>query len=188
MPPTVPPLTGAVLAAALLLLATGTVKIARPDPTAAALVQAGVLRGARVLARFVGVAELLVGLAVLMLGGPVPAAALALAYLAFTGFVVLALRQPQRIRTCGCAGTDAPPTVAHAAVNVVLAGCALAAVATGQPSLAGVFATAGLAEGAALLAFAALTALLAWAVVAVLPAARPVRPAPSSPGPSQRLH
>lgn len=168
MPPTIPPLTGAVFAAAVLLVATGSLKLLRPDPTAAALVQAGIVRGARVLARGIGVAELAIAVAVLGTGGFIPVVSLAAAYAGFTGFVLLALRRPDRIRTCGCAG-DAPPTSAHAVVTVGFTGAALAAAVSGIPSVPDALAVG--ADGAVLLGYAGVVAMLAWAVLTVLPLA-----------------
>jgi hypothetical protein len=203
MSPSPSPLTGVVFAAALLLLATGGTKLLRPDGTATALVQAGFLRlpslrrplspsravspsralslskGPRLAARLLGVTELVLGAGVVALGGPAMAAALAAIYLGFTAFVLAALLstplggRPGRIRSCGCAGADAPPTVAHVVVTGVFAGCAAVAAALGGvSSLAGVWATAGPVEGGVLLGFAGIAAVLAWAVIAVLPLTR----------------
>lgn len=176
MPPTASPLTGAILAAALLLLATGALKIVRPEPTAAALVQAGGMRGARPLARLVGAIELAIAVLALAIGGRLPAAGLACAYAAFTAFVVMALRRPERIRTCGCGGTETPPTAGHAALNAAFAAAAAVAAGLGTaPSIPDLLAALG-AEGIVLLGYAGVVALLAWAVITVLPLARQVGP------------
>ena len=81
------------------------------------------------LVRVGGVAEAAVGVAALAFGDRVSAALLALSYLAFAAFVVLALRRGAPISSCGCFGkADTPPSRVHVAINLgaVAAGVAVA--------------------------------------------------------------
>lgn len=161
------PLLVPYLAACLLLLGAGAVKLRRPAGTSQALRTQG-LPSTPGLVRSLGAAE--VGLAVAALAQvPYAAAVLAGAYAAFTGFVLLALLRDRPLSSCGCFGApDLPPTAAHLAVtaSAALGGAvvALAGDASGLPALARADAGAAVAAvgGAALvcwLAYLVLTAL-----------------------------
>ena len=66
-----------------------------------------------------------------LVGGPVFAALVAVSYLAFAGFVVVALRSGAPISSCGCFGkVDTPPSLVHVVIDLVLA--AVAAVGRGR--------------------------------------------------------
>ena len=148
---------------AALLLTAGVIKILLPAATGAAL------EGARLpsrhgLVRMLGVAELALAGAVLLVGGAVPAAVLAGTYAAFAGFTAY---QARRGAGCGCFGdASAPATSLHVAVDA--AGAVLAALAavgsppslltlTSEPLL-GAVTVLGVVVGAQLLRLA-LTAL-----------------------------
>lgn len=113
---------------ALLLAAAGAQKLTSPAATGAALQVAKLPSDPR-LVRVLGLYELGVAAAVLLLGGTVPAALLTATYAAFAGF---AWRQSRRGEGCGCFGeAAAPSTTVHVALNVVAA-VAGAAAAIGQ--------------------------------------------------------
>ncbi len=60
-------------------------------------------------------------------GAPALAAVVAASYLAFTGFVVVALARRLPVGSCGCFGrADAPPTVLHVVIDAGAAVCAVA--------------------------------------------------------------
>jgi hypothetical protein len=127
-------LVGPLHAAALVVLAAGAAKAARPAATATAMRLID-LPGSRAAVRAVAAGE--VAVAVLVLGGVdggrAPAAALASLHLAFAA-VAAALRA--RSAACGCFGQAAPVTVTHLVANLAVAGVALAAAASGDvPSL-----------------------------------------------------
>jgi hypothetical protein len=120
-------------------------KALRPVDTANALVAVGA-RFPRVLpARFAvragGVVEAAIGATALLVGGPVLCALVAASYLAFTGFVVLALHAGAPISSCGCFGkVDTPPHAVHVVLDLAFAGVAVAAAFTGGVALPDVIA------------------------------------------------
>lgn len=103
-------------------------------------------------------------------GGAVPTGLVAVAYLAFTAFLVLALSRGGAVSSCGCLGRpDTPPTRTHAVVTAGLAiGCGAAAFdggfAPGDVTLSAADLTA--------LSVAAVAGWLAWLAFAVLPHVR----------------
>lgn len=108
---------------ALLLAAAGVAKVTSPAATGAAL-QTAKLPADHRLVRLLGVYELALAAVVLLVGGTVPAALLAVTYVAFAAF---AFRQSRRGEGCGCFGEAATPTGnIHVLVNVAAASCAAA--------------------------------------------------------------
>jgi hypothetical protein len=127
------------MAAALLVLG-GAMKAAAPSDTASALRGMG-LPGAKVLVRVGGAAEAVIGVLALARGDRVAAALVALSYLAFAGFVTVALLQHAPIATCGCFGkADTPPSLVHLGLNVVAAAAAVAVVVDPGVSVSAVLA------------------------------------------------
>ena len=118
---------------ALLLAAAGAQKLTSPAATGAALQVAKLPSDAR-LVRVLGLYELGLAAAVLLLGGMIPAAFLAGTYAAFAAF---AWRQSRRGEGCGCFGeAEAPTTTVHVVVNLVAAVVAVAAAAAPARPLA----------------------------------------------------
>jgi hypothetical protein len=114
--------------AALLLVAGGIAKAVAPRDTANALRQIG-LPGALPLVRLGGVAEAAIGVVAIATADRIAASLVAASYLAFAGFVAVALHRGTPIATCGCFGrADTPPSVVHLAVNVAAAAAALAVI------------------------------------------------------------
>ncbi len=176
------PLAAPFLAAALLLLLAGLLKLRRPAATAQALRTQG-LPAATALVRALGGAEVLVAGAALA-GTRTGAVGLAVAYAGFTGFVGLALLRGRPLTSCGCfAEPDLPPTWAHPAVTAGLAAAALLAAGTPTGLPQAVAAGAGPALAAA--AGALLVAGLALVVLAELPrlVAETAPPPPAQTGP-----
>lgn len=100
----------------------------------ALLVYAGAVKAvearAPLTSRVLGAAEVGLGAATLVFGGPVLAAAVAVAYALFAGYVVLALRSGAA--SCGCFGAEetTPPSRRHVAIDAGLAvGAGVAALA-----------------------------------------------------------
>lgn len=121
-----PALTGPGLVVAALLAVAGAQKLIDPTMTVGAL-RALRLPSSPLLVRIGSAAELALGVAAVVVGGPVLWLLVAASYLAFAAFVLGALRQGTMIGTCGCFGReDTPPHPGHVALNVALA--ALAAV------------------------------------------------------------
>lgn len=109
---------GPFLVAALLLTVAGALKAFDPVMTAGALRRAG-LPVPPLAVRVGGGCEVLVGVTAIVTGAAVPAALVALSYLLFTAFVVVALRRHLPIGSCGCFGkVDTPPSVVHLVLNV----------------------------------------------------------------------
>jgi hypothetical protein len=109
---------GPFLVAALLLTIAGALKAHDPVLTVGALRRAG-LAVPPVVVRIGGAAEVGIGVVAIATGAPVAAALVALSYLLFTGFVVLALARHIPIGSCGCFGkVDTPPSLVHVVLNV----------------------------------------------------------------------
>jgi hypothetical protein len=169
-------LFGPVAVACALLGLAGVAKVLRPVPTAGALRALrlpGPLNGVRLL----GLVEVALGLAAVGTGSRVLVGLVGLAYLCFAAFVVAATRAGTDIQSCGCFGTvDTPPSAVHVVVNLVLAAAALAAAATGLPTLADLLATQQWG-GLPFLLLVVVTVYLGFVLLAVLPLAL-VRRAP----------
>ena len=70
-------------------------------------------------------------------GSDKSAGVVALSYLGFAGFVVLALRRGSPVSSCGCFGSgdkmDSPPTVSHVVLNLAAAATAAWAALHAHP-------------------------------------------------------
>lgn len=164
---------GPYLAAALLLVAAGVAKVARPDATATALRRAGLAVPAWTV-RAGAAAEVAAGCWALT-PGRWGAAAVGASYLAFAGFVALALRRGSPVSSCGCFGkADSPATRSHLALNLAAAAVALLAAARGQGGLVALMAHQPLA-GVPLIGISAAVAYLAYLVITELPRAAAAR-------------
>ena len=164
----VPLAYGPVAAAAVLLVAGGGLKVAKPGDTANALTALG-WPGARVVVRAVAVAEVAVGVAALAVGGQVAPALVALSYAGFAVFVLAALRRDTPIASCGCFGEiDSPPTVAHALLCAAAATCSAVVATRGAPRFTTVMSHQPW-NGIPLVLLIALAAYVAFLVMAVLP-------------------
>jgi methylamine utilization protein MauE len=121
------------LAAGLLVLA-GAAKILRPDPTAQALLDAG-LPATIGAARTVGTAEIVVGAWALSAPSAGGAVALGALYLLFAGYLAFLLVARPDAGSCGCAGpTPIPPSRLHLALNLVAGTSGFAYATTAAPS------------------------------------------------------
>jgi Methylamine utilisation protein MauE len=133
-------LAGPFAIAAALLVVGGALKAVRPGDTAHALLAVGLALprsiAPRLLVRLGGLAEVVVGAGALATGSPVFASLVALSYLVFAAFVVVALRSGRPISSCGCFGkVDTPPSLVHVVIDLIAAGVALAAVFVGEVAL-----------------------------------------------------
>lgn len=122
-------------AGALLLITAGAAKMADPTRTAGALAAMG-WPSSPVLVRIGAAAELILGAATIVIGGPALAMLVAASFLGFAVFVVAALRTDTPIGTCGCFGQpDTPPRALHVVVVVLLAAGASVAAMRDAPAL-----------------------------------------------------
>ena len=164
-------LAGLFLAAAVLLVAAGGSKLVDPLPLVRALRSARLPAPAGAVRALAG-AEVVLGLVALTTGSRAAAAGVALSYVAFTGFVLLARHRGGVLASCGCFGkTDTPPTAMHVVVTAALAGVAgvVAVRPLGPvPDLLAGTPLGGLALVVATVAVAA----TAYLVLAVLPLVR----------------
>ena len=126
------PLAGPVHAAALVLVAAGFAKFARPAGTATAL-RALRLPASRAAVRSLGLLEIAVGFAVLTGTG---AAVAAVAATLFAGFAVAAVVLRRRATNCGCFGDGAPVTSVHVGTALIAAALFTVAIFDEVPSLA----------------------------------------------------
>lgn len=146
------PLTGPSLVAAGLLVVAGAAKVADPRATAGALRDLH-LPSSLALVRAGAAAEATLGALALVMGGAWWIA-IALSYLAFAVFAGAALRAGTMVGSCGCFGhEDTPPHPLHVALDLVLAGVAVAAAVDGTTPLSDVL--DGGATGIAVLAVSA---------------------------------
>lgn len=116
----------AAAAVALALLAVaGTAKVVEPQYTSGALQATGLPSGIWVV-RSLGMAELMAGIAGLVLGGPMAAPA-AVFYTGFCVFTANALRRNVPLQSCGCLGReDTPPSTLHLTFNLTAAAALIA--------------------------------------------------------------
>jgi hypothetical protein len=133
-------LAGPFTIAAVLLAVGGALKAVRPRDTAQALTAVGLrfpaFFPARAVVRAGGAVEAVIGAGALLTGGPLFAALVAVSYLVFAAFVVVALRSGAPISSCGCFGkVDTPPSVVHVVVDLVAAAVALGAAVVGDVAL-----------------------------------------------------
>jgi hypothetical protein len=123
------------LAAGLLVLA-GATKILRPDPTAQALLDAG-LPGTIAVARSVGVVEIAVGVWACVVPATGGAFALGALYVVFAGYLGFLLVARPDAGSCGCAGpTPIPPSRLHLGLNLVAGAAGFAYAFTEASNLA----------------------------------------------------
>lgn len=124
------PTTGPALVAAALIALAGAQKLLDPTMTVGALRSMG-LPSWRWLVRAGSAGELALGVAAITVGRAATWWLVAISYMAFALFVVVALRRGTMIGSCGCFGReDTPPHVSHVALNLALAGAAVAAAAS----------------------------------------------------------
>jgi hypothetical protein len=118
--------SGPFLIAAVVLAVAGVAKTIDPVMTVGALRAAGLPVGPSAV-RVAGAVEAVLAIGAAITGEPALALAVAASYLAFAGFVAVALVRDLPVGSCGCFGrADAPPSVLHVVVNV---GAAVSAVA-----------------------------------------------------------
>jgi hypothetical protein len=158
-------LSGPLVIVAAVLAAGGVSKVVDPEPTRAMLASMGV-RVPAGAARAMGVVELVVGVAAALVGGPVLAGLVAVAYLTFAVVAARLVRLGDAAASCGCFGRlSSRATSLHVAADLVAAGVAVAAAVTGTSGAIGALEELGWVSG---IAYLALAALGTWAFVAVL--------------------
>lgn len=162
-------LAGPLAIAAGVLAVGGALKLVDPAATRTMLTALRLPSGAWV-ARGLGLVELAAGLAALIAGGPVAAAAVAGLYLVFAGVAGSLMRADGAAASCGCFGRlSAPASWIHVAFDLVAATIAAAAAAAGTPGLVEVEVGGSLSR----LSFLGLVAVGTWfgvACLTVLPA------------------
>ena len=119
----------------LLLAAAGAMKVHDPAATVGALRALGV-PVPPIAVRIGGAIEAVIGIAALITGAPALAVLVALSYLAFTVFVVIARARRLPIGSCGCFGkVDTPPSLVHVVLNVAAMVVAIGAAVSGSAGL-----------------------------------------------------
>ena len=125
-----------VAAAAGVLVWAGIAKVAQPRPISVAIyrlaggpVAVGQRRIESLIATTLGVAEILIGLATIVFGGPELTAIVAIAFVAFAAVTARLIRVAPDV-PCGCFGAGGPgPTARHVWLNVLAAAIVGAAAA-----------------------------------------------------------
>ena len=123
-------------AAAVLLILAGAAKIARPETTADLLFSLRMPRlgfpSGEAQAVALGVVEMGLGIAALVIGGPVTAGIVGVFYVGFAAAVVRALMVGAT--SCGCFGrAESPPTRIHVAGTIGLAVVSFIAIGGATP-------------------------------------------------------
>ncbi len=178
--------SGPALALFGLLAIAGIFKLRSPAHTAGAL-RAARLPSSLLAVRALGLAELAVGAAGIVLGSWPTAAAAATFYTGFACFVGYALRKRLPIASCGCLGTaDTPPTGLHLVFNTIAA-VFLVACAVFPIGPWGGIGSESWKEALPFVIFVGVTVYLFYALIAVLPQGRqPVDNAVRVPIPRRR--
>ncbi len=154
-------LSGAI---AIILGYASALKLAAPESAVQALAATG-LPGIRQIARtgpmrILAVSELLIAATVLLVGGAIAGALLALSFVVLTVVAVLLLRRSPG-RDCGCFGSGGDPVSGwHVAVNIAGSVIGLLSVLLPQPSLIGAVVHAGGSAGPLVVAVLLLAYLL----------------------------
>jgi hypothetical protein len=162
---------GLFLAAAALLVVSGGAKLRSVEPTRKALHGAG-LPGPAWAVGILGATEVVLGTSGLLTEGRPAAAAMAVLYVGFAAFVVLARRRGGLEASCGCFGrTDAPPGAPHLMTTVALSAVAALEAASPGPGLVTQLARSPL-QAAVVVGYAALATWLVYLVLDVLPRVR----------------
>jgi hypothetical protein len=160
--------SGPFLIAALLLGAAGLAKSVDPTMTVGALRGIG-LDIPPFGVRAVGAFEAALAVAAAATGAPVLAFGVAVSYVVFTLFVVVALARRLPIGTCGCFGKiDTPPSWIHVGVNLGAAASAVAVAVADGGGIAGVL-RAQPAAGIPFLLLVVVGAYAAFTALTVVP-------------------
>jgi hypothetical protein len=156
---------GVTISCAALLIVSGIPKLRRPQGTVVALHSVGVSWIGATGARALTVAEIMLGVAAIAVGGRWADTGVALLYLGFSAFLVVALRGSTA--SCGCTGrANTPPTVAHLVMTVMFAACGAAAAAVGgNTGIMAFVQAAHPARSVTILCYAALVTWLGWAIL-----------------------
>jgi hypothetical protein len=131
-------LAGPFAAAAILLAVAGVLKFHRPEYTANALRAAG-FPHSRSFVRAFGAGEAVIAVGALTIGHPLFALMVGASYLAFAGFVLVALTRDGAVSSCGCFGEpDTPATSVHVVLDIAAAIVAFAVAMGGGSDWLGV--------------------------------------------------
>lgn len=126
-------LTVPFLTAAVLLVVAGWSKAVSPQSTLTAARDAG-LPASTSLVRLLAGAEVVIGVAALVVDGVVPAALVAVSYAGFAAFLARGLVRGD-LASCGCfVGDEARPTWLHVVLDALLALTAALVAAAGRPA------------------------------------------------------
>jgi hypothetical protein len=126
---------GPFLIAALLLAVAGAAKVIDPTTTVGALRKLGLPAPATAV-RVGGAVEVVLAVGAVLTGAPVLAGLVAVSYLLFTAFVLVALGRGLPIGSCGCFGkVDTPPSIVHVVLDLAFAGVAATAAFVGDVAL-----------------------------------------------------
>ena len=165
---------GPFLIAALLLAAAGAAKVIDPTTTVGALRKLG-LPAPPTAVRVGGAVEVALAVGAVLTGAPVLAALVAVSYLLFTAFVLVALGRGLPIGSCGCFGkVDTPPSVLHVVVNLAAVTAAIGVALGDGTGIADVLADQPLA-GVPFLLLVAVGGYAAFTALTVVPQLRLLR-------------
>jgi len=165
---------GPFLIAALLLAVAGAAKVIDPTTTVGALRKLGLPASATAV-RVGGAVEVVLAVGAVLTGAPVLAGLVAVSYLLFTAFVLVALGRGLPIGSCGCFGkVDTPPSVLHVVVNLAAVAAAIGVALGDGTGIADVLADQPLA-GVPFLLLVAVGGYAAFTALTVVPQLRLLR-------------
>ena len=160
--------SGPFLIAAVLLAAAGVAKAIDPTMTVGALRRFGI-HAPSAAVRALGAIEAGLALAAAITGARSLVLAVAISYLLFSAFVVVARARRLPIGSCGCFGrVDTPPSWIHVAVNLACAASAFGVAARDGGGLASTLDAQPLA-GVPFLALIAVGTYAAFTALTVVP-------------------
>jgi hypothetical protein len=162
---------GITLACAALLVVAGLPKLRHPDSTVGALRSVGLTRSGATGARVLTAVEVAVGVTAIAVGSRWADASLAMVYLGFSLFLLVALSR--NAPSCGCAARlDTPPTIGHLAMTVAFAAASGGAAVIGRSTgLAATLRAGPTAQSITLIGYAALLTCFGWALLNLAPRA-----------------
>ena len=160
--------SGPFLIAAVLLAAAGVAKAIDPTMTVGALRRFGIPVSSAAV-RGLGAIEAVLAVAAGVTGAPSLVLAVAISYVLFSAFVVIARSRRLPIGSCGCFGRlDTPPSWLHVAINLVAAASAVAVAARDGGGLTSTLDSQPLA-GVPFLALIAVGTYAAFTALTVVP-------------------
>jgi uncharacterized protein YjeT (DUF2065 family) len=159
---------GPFFAISLIIVLSGALKLVAPSVAEEALATLGLPVPAQ-LVRLIGVAEMALGVAAIVVAGWELAVAVAFAYFCFAVVAETLRRTSDKVASCGCFGSaDTPPSLVHTGVNIASIFVAVLAIVWPVDDIVSVLKDQPLG-GLVFVVFVALVTYLVFLVFTALP-------------------